>query len=102
MATTGFRHDGGMEPQRRDDDFDPRWDGDPEPQGQWDASPGPGGQWDGSPDPRPLDQRGAGHDDDPHGDNLFMKYRAVWAVLITLITLLVCWQILQVVLEVGI
>lgn len=31
-----------------------------------------------------------------------MKYRAVWAVLITLITLLVCWQILQIVLEVGI
>lgn len=92
MELIGFRHDGGMEPQRRDDQFDPRWDADPEPRGQWD----------GSPDPRPLDQRGAGHDDDPHGDNLFMKYRAVWAVLITLITLLVCWQILQVVLEVGI
>ncbi len=81
-----------MEPQRRDDQSDPRRDGGPEPRPQWD----------GSPDPRPMHQRGTGHEDDPHGDNLFMKYRAVWAVLITLITLLVCWQILQIVLEVGI
>ncbi|MFD5867830.1 hypothetical protein ACFWGD_04330 [Corynebacterium sp. NPDC060344] len=80
-----------MEPQRRDDHHDPRRPGD--------ADPRP--QWDGSPDPRPMHERG-GADGDPHGDNLFMKYRAVWAVLITLITLLVCWQILQIVLDVGI
>ncbi|WP_295626932.1 hypothetical protein [uncultured Corynebacterium sp.] len=64
-----------MEPQRRDDS-EPRWDG--------------------SPDPRPKDERG--RDD----DNLFMKYRGVWAVLITLITLLVCWQLFQFVMETGI
>ncbi|MFC3849958.1 hypothetical protein ACFORJ_07240 [Corynebacterium hansenii] len=69
-----------MEPQRRDDDPAPRWDG--------------------SPDPRPMHERG-GPDDDPHGDNLFMKYRGLWAVLITLITLLACWQILQIALDAG-
>lgn len=82
---------GRMEPQRRDDESDPRWDG----------GPAPRPQWDGSPDPRPMHERGEAPDGDPRGDNLFMKYRGVWAVLITLITLLVCWQILQVVLETG-
>lgn len=77
-----------MAPQRRDDEDHHRAGG-----------PDPRPQWDGSPDPRPMDERGSG---DGSGDgNLFQKYRAIWAVLITLITLLVCWQILQVALEVG-
>ncbi|HHT31556.1 MAG TPA: hypothetical protein GX015_03275 [Corynebacterium sp.] len=80
-----------MDPQRRDDQPDPRWDDG--------AAPRP--QWDGSPDPRPMHERGVGPDDDSRDDNLFTKYRAVWAVLITLITLLVCWQILQFALDVG-
>ncbi len=47
-----------------------------------------------------MHERG-GPDGDPHGDNLFMKYRGLWAVLITLITLLACWQILQIALDAG-
>lgn len=81
-----------MEPQRRDDQPDLRWDDG--------AAPRP--QWDGSPDPRPMHERGVGPDGDSRDDNLFMKYRGIWAVLITLITLLVCWQILQFALDVGI
>lgn len=53
-------------------------------------------RWDGSPDPRPVDERGGDED-----QGLFMKYRAVWVVLITLITLLVAWGLLQTALEVG-
>lgn len=51
-------------------------------------------QWDGSPDPRPLDQRG--DDESP-----LIRYRAVWIVLITLITLLVSWQLLQLAFSMG-
>lgn len=53
-------------------------------------------RWDGSPDPRPVDQRGGDEDKDP-----FTKYRAVWVVLITLITLLVAWGLLQSAFEIG-
>lgn len=99
---------GPMEPQRKRDDFDPKGnDGDFGHADDFGQPGQPGGpvpqpQWDGSPDPRPMHERGHGPEGDGDSGNLFRKYRGVWAVLITLITLLACWQLLQVALGMGI
>ncbi|MEJ5920167.1 MULTISPECIES: hypothetical protein [unclassified Corynebacterium] len=48
-----------------------------------------------------FDPNNPDSEDHPRGesdDNFFSKYKLIWAVLITLITLLSCWQLFQVVL----